>query len=72
MKTYIIKANEELFDEWKKLGLKIENMNCIIQNDMVATLDQLGGWELVYQKTKLALERLHELTLNSIMDNEVE
>jgi len=53
-----IKANEYLFNEWKKLGYEITNLSSMVQNDMEISDEELIDW---YNKCKNASCRIKYL-----------
>jgi len=43
-KPIYVKANEDLFEKWRSLGVKISNLSAIAQNDMEVTEEQVIEW----------------------------
>ena len=43
-KILVIKADEELFDQWKLIGHKIMAQKAIVQNDMEIPVKELQEW----------------------------
>ena len=44
MNTFIVKADEPLFDRWREIGFKITRQNAIVQNDMEVPLPEMMEW----------------------------
>ncbi len=62
-----IKSNEELFNKWNELGMKIQLLRGIVQNDMEITEEMLNEQFLdIYDKNMKSLQSLRTETLNYI------
>ena len=57
-----VKTNEELFNQWQKVGRIITNLASIVQNDMEIEAEELAEWEQLYYAS---LENLKESLNNT-------
>lgn len=61
--TIKIKANEELFNRWQKIGRIITNLASIVQNDMEIGVDDLAEWEQLRNQSMDELRELYDTTV---------
>lgn len=64
-----VKANEELFNQWQKVGRVIGYMASIVQNDMEIKIEDIAEWEQLYIHCLEGLREVHRRTLDHIHDN---
>lgn len=54
-----VKANEELFNQWRQIGHKITNLASIVQNDMEIEEKELAEWQQLYYEQTHLLKAIH-------------
>lgn len=65
MKTKV-KSNEKLFDKFRDLGLRLQNLGCIVQNDMTLEHYEVSDFISDMNNLKLDIEALKQSVINHI------
>jgi hypothetical protein len=63
MSTYHVNANQELFDKWNSLGLRVQLLRHIVQNDMELNDETLNNWIALGSSLCDELEELKHTTV---------
>jgi hypothetical protein len=74
MKQYKIDADKNLFDRWNMIGMEIQMLNSIVQNDMIINQNQVDNWEnqishLIQEMKHLEYETLIYISQRELFDD---
>lgn len=64
-----IKSNEELFNKWKRLAAKVQNINAIVQNDVDIPKEEIREWMKSAHSVKDEMQALIQETEKYCLKN---
>ena len=67
--TIKIKADEELFNQWQKVGRIVANLASIVQNDMEIEAEELAEWHGSYYASVDELKEVFQETMAQLRAN---
>lgn len=68
---YKTKANRELFNAWRELGIKIEQESSIVQNDLELSEDELHKFEIRCAQLAADILQLYNKTAQYLVKSHV-
>lgn len=62
-----VKANEHIFNRWRRLAYKIDQSNALVQNDIETDVFEVQEWKAGVEKLQVELKELLEDTTRYIL-----